>query len=147
MNNFKLIFSLLVLSMVLTACSQPESSATISIKEKVFIVDIVADQESYQKGLSGRDSLADNQGMLFIFPDRQIRSFWMKDMNFSIDILWLVDDTVIGWESRLPVPLPMLTVQPPVYKSPEPVNQILELPAGAVDDLDIKLGDIIKIDL
>jgi len=68
-------------------------------------------------------------------------------MNFSIDIVWLQGDVVIGWETDLPVPLPQLTVEPPIYESPEPVNQVLELPAGTLKDLDIQLGDMINIDL
>jgi uncharacterized protein len=147
MNSLKLTIGLLIFSIALTACGQLPSSTTVTIKDRIFIVDIVDDQASRQQGLSGRDFLAANQGMLFIFPDQQKRSFWMKDMNFSIDIVWLQGDVVIGWETDLPVPLPQLTVEPPIYESPEPVNQVLELPAGTLKDLDIQLGDMINIDL
>ncbi len=42
-----------------------------------------------EKGLSGRDSLAPDEGLLFIFPTSQVSGFWMKDMKFPIDIIWI----------------------------------------------------------
>lgn len=52
----------------------------------------VADTDALRKqGLSGRDGLMSNEGMLFIFPSKGMYSFWMKDMRFPIDIVWLDD--------------------------------------------------------
>ena len=52
----------------------------------------VADTNALRKqGLSGRDGLMPNEGMLFIFPSKGTYGFWMKDMRFPIDIVWLDD--------------------------------------------------------
>ena len=44
------------------------------------------------KGLSGRDNLADDEGMFFVFEKSDIYPFWMKDMKFAIDIIWIMED-------------------------------------------------------
>src|SRR4051812_42406436 len=50
----------------------------------------IADTETLrEKGLSGRQSLSDTQGMLFIFQEEGIHSFWMKDMLIPLDMIWL----------------------------------------------------------
>src|SRR5574341_1002590 len=58
-----------------------------------------------QKGLSGRESLGDNQGMLFVFekPDTQ-PSFWMKDMKIAIDILWIDNDQIVQIDKNVQPP-------------------------------------------
>ncbi len=48
-----------------------------------------------ERGLSGRDSIRDDQGMIFIFENEDEHCFWMKDMRFSIDIVWLDADKKI----------------------------------------------------
>ncbi|HEY4511303.1 MAG TPA: DUF192 domain-containing protein [Candidatus Paceibacterota bacterium] len=51
---------------------------------------LVADTDAtLERGLSGRSALPPDQAMLFVFPEPQIYSFWMKDMKFPIDIAWL----------------------------------------------------------
>ncbi len=50
------------------------------------IVDTVA---SRAQGLSGRASLGESEGMLFVFPVDDVHGFWMKDMNFAIDMIWI----------------------------------------------------------
>ncbi len=53
-------------------------------------IEIVKDEESRRLGLSGRPSIDDDSGMLFEFDDESAQHcFWMKDMLFSIDIVWL----------------------------------------------------------
>lgn len=50
---------------------------------------------SREHGLSGYPALLPDQGMLFIFPVASTYSFWMKDMNFAIDIIWMNSDRKI----------------------------------------------------
>ena len=49
----------------------------------------VSNRKSLTKGLSGRESMPDSQGMLFIFASPEIRCFWMKEMKFPLDIIWM----------------------------------------------------------
>jgi uncharacterized protein len=96
---------------------------------------------SRMRGLSGRKNLAENKGMFFIFGDSSARSFWMKDMNFPIDIIWINGDKVVGFAENAPVPDEKGI---PSFRSPEAVNKVLELPAGSVKRIGIKIGDEIK---
>jgi hypothetical protein len=139
--KFLLLSSLLVLA---TGCGQSLAQKTITLQGQEFIVEIADTAVTQKQGLSGRKTLAENAGMLFIFEDKKIQSFWMKEMNFPLDIIWLADDEVIGWESNVPVPQdknnPLIS-----YQSPQPANQVLELIAGSVEKLDLKIGDSIII--
>jgi uncharacterized protein len=119
------------------------SSATVILNSERFIIDIATNDQEWARGLSGRTSLAADQGMLFLFPSKAPRSFWMKDMNFALDILWLDGDKIVGWEVNVPPPqarTPLIS-----YVSSVPVDKVLELPAGSVARLNLKVGDLIYI--
>lgn len=57
--------------------------------ECIVELDVADTYEARRMGLSGRESMAENQGMLFIFDEPGLQCFWMKDMNFDIDMIWL----------------------------------------------------------
>jgi uncharacterized protein len=88
----------------------------------------IADTPAKQiQGLSNQQSLDKNAGMLFIFPDKQIRNFWMKDMNFPLDIIWIADDKIEKIDSDLPAE----GDQPKkMYSSVLPIDRVLEVNAG-----------------
>ena len=112
------------------------------LKDETFVVAIADSEEAIVRGLSGRTYLANNEGMLFVYDDKRVRHFWMRDMNFPIDIIWIEDDRIVGWEENVPVP----QFEPvPEYSSLVPVNKVLEITAGTVTKLDIKKGDKINI--
>src|SRR3989344_4633932 len=64
-------------------------TAVLSHKNGQVLVELAQTPAAQQQGLSGRKSLGANQGMLFIFPQDEARQFWMKEMNFPLDIIWL----------------------------------------------------------
>lgn len=102
-------------------------------------VEIAATPSQRQKGLSSRSSLAVNTGMLFVFnsPDRY--QFWMKDMNFPLDFIWIRNGRAVQLSTNIP------STQPPVILTPnQPVDQILEVPAGFIDKNGIKVGDEVQ---
>ena len=112
---------------------------TIHIGENNIPVEIALDGKSREKGLSGRASLPENQGMLFVFPRRGIYRFWMPDMHFSIDIIWISDNKVIGVSENL---LPETDLaHPKFYSPPEAINYALEVNAGFAKRKNIKVGD------
>jgi len=94
------------------------------------------------RGLGGRRNLPENRGLLFAYDGYYVPKFWMKDMRFSIDIIWIKDKMVVGFEKNTPVsnqnPLP--TYQPKDF-----VNYVLEVNAGFVDKNQIKIGDRVEI--
>ncbi len=91
--------------------------------------------EWYQ-GLSNRTQLCDNCGMIFLFPSLEQRSFVMRNMNFGLDIIWIKNGEVIGFEKSL---APEQEPYTP-YRSPDAINTVLELPAGFIDKYTITVG-------
>lgn len=67
----------------------------IKINDAVIDVEIVRSSKEIIKGLSFRESLDENKGMLFIFDEPGRYNFWMKDMGFSLDILFISEDLKI----------------------------------------------------
>lgn len=107
----------------------------LSLGKCDFNIEVISNEEQRKKGLSDRDSLCQNCGMLFLFEQEGIYSFWMKDMRFSIDMIWLRDDEVIdikqniNYQSR------------DIYSSKEKADGVLELNAGDASRCKIKIGD------
>ncbi|PIR89038.1 MAG: hypothetical protein COU07_03020 [Candidatus Harrisonbacteria bacterium CG10_big_fil_rev_8_21_14_0_10_40_38] len=107
-----------------------------------FFVKLADSKDKYIKGLSGVPGLRDNEGMLFLFdkPDRY--GFWMKDMLFSIDIIWISRGKIIGIEESLE---PVKSGLPPLYYPKTPVDMVLEVKAGTAIKYQMKEGDSVKI--
>jgi len=78
------------------------------------------------KGLSGRESLAEGDGMLFIFEETDTHSFWMPDMHFAIDIIWLDESMKVVYVKENATP----ESYPEKFSPPSPAKYVLEVPAG-----------------
>ena len=65
------------------------SKAFISVNGRRYSLDVAHTSAQQQKGLGGRASMAVDRGMLFPYSQPGSRCFWMKDMHFSLDIIWL----------------------------------------------------------
>lgn len=106
---------------------------------------VARDPESRRRGLSIVESLEENQGMLFEFDIPGPQSIWMKDMKFPIDIVWMNDEgAVVDIVRNAPVPGEDDT-KLPVYTNQLPAKYVLELPAGATDSADLRVGSVIQI--
>ena len=66
-----------------------EEMSVVRIKDKTIIVEIANSQAEHRIGLMNHNELEKDHGMLFIFEEEKIHSFWMKNMKFSIDIIWI----------------------------------------------------------
>lgn len=86
--------------------------------------------EEQTRGLMGRHELAADRGMLFLFPDEQPRTFWMKNCFIALDLLFADrDGRVVHLQHDAP-PCPSVVLQCPTYPSVAPAAIVLELPAG-----------------
>lgn len=119
-----------------------ENIVTINGKNiKVDIADIPLKQ---QQGLSYRKDLCSECGMLFIFNDEKVRTFWMKDMNFNIDIIYMDKDKKVQ-DIYSNVPKEGYYNNPPIiYPSTRPSQYVLELNANKSKELNIMPGDVMK---
>mgnify|MGYP001579355948 CR=1 FL=1 len=115
------------------------------IGERTFKVEVADTLVSRAQGLSGREELKEDEGMLFLFGVPARQGFWMKDMKFSIDIIWIRGEKIVGFSENLPpqgdTPLALLDT----YGPPEAADKALEINAGLVSRYGFKVGDGIII--
>lgn len=111
----------------------------VKIGNAVFKVEIADSIISQARGLSGRSDMPEDGGMLFVFGSSGSRSFWMKGMNFSLDIIWINGNEIIQIDKN--VPFPNLNNDLESYRSSGLVDKVLEINAGLSDKLGIKVGD------
>lgn len=93
-----------------------------------------------EKGLSGHPGLSPDEGMLFVFDIDGKPGFWMKDMRFSIDIVWLDQEGKIVYIVRELAP----GTYPKTYAPPVPSRYVLELPAGFVRKHNVRVGNVVR---
>lgn len=134
------IFLISLVGLILNPLKGSDPRATVSINGHTIIVELADTLAKQGRGLSNRSSLPPDHGMLFIFNDYQVRSFWMKDMQFNIDIVWIKDNIVVGLVADASVPT---NQNIETYSSPESVNFVLELNSGAINQYNIWPGDTI----
>lgn len=128
-----------------TALPTP-TSPVVTIGDTTFGVEIADTPELRGKGLGERDTLAEQTGMLFIFPSGQASSFWMKGMRFPLDFVWIGEDcTVVDltesvWHSPPDTPSSELEILDPA----SPAAYTFEINAGEVARFDIEIGDEVR---
>ena len=129
--NAKTKFAIITLAaLVMTGCAsnrKSEAKPYIEINGRKVEVELARTQAEQIKGLSGHKPLGNDQGMLFIFSELTPRSFWMKNMLFPIDIIWIKDNSVIKVSPDLQ---PEGDSPQKTYQSDVPANYVLEVPAG-----------------
>jgi len=113
-----------------------EAPATLLLAGKTFPVEIVSTPEAQAKGLSGRPALEDGTGMLFWFTRDDLYPFWMPDMHFPIDIVWMDKDWSIVHIEEGVTP----ETYPETFSSPVPARYVLELPSGTLQNIGAKTG-------
>ncbi len=114
----------------------------VIVNETVLTVELADTPEKRALGLSGRDGLGDIDGMLFIFDSEGVRSVWMKEMFFSIDLVWIDPDHIVVGVDEMITP----ETFPESFHSPVPVLFLLELEAGLVERLGISVGDEVRFE-
>jgi uncharacterized protein len=120
--------------------------AKILIGSSEISVQTAKTSEEKAKGLSGKKFLNEDEGMVFVFLNKTYPAFWMIDMNFPIDIIWISEDTIVHIDENVPPPEPEQNEKNlPLYRPPEAINYVLEVNAGFSQKNGIKVGD--KVDL
>ena len=114
-----------------TATPLPDAPLVL-IGDAVYVADLAVSAEERVQGLSGRPSLDTDRAMLFVYEQDNPRTFWMPDMHFPLDMVWIRSDcTVAGVTADVPNPPPDAPRdQLPRYPSTGPVRFILEINAG-----------------
>jgi len=138
MKVFKILVFIILVFLLVRKVSNGYDN--IEINNTSFKVKIAENPSEWKIGLSNIDNLEEKEGMLFIFPILAERSFYMKNMNFAIDLLWIKDNIIVGMEKNM---LPDNGEK--YYNSVEEIDMVLELKAGSIDNYNLNINNIIKI--
>jgi uncharacterized membrane protein (UPF0127 family) len=126
-----------------TSCSPGEPE--VVLKSERFSVELATTPKQQALGLMFRDSMAEDHGMLFIFPGSATRKFWMKNMRIALDIFYFDEHLkLVSVAENTP---PCHVAQCPSYPSAGPAKYVLELNAGKAAELSVKPGDELQLRL
>lgn len=121
-------------------------SYDITTPNGVIEAEVVDTNASRELGLSGRSKLSPNEGMLFVFDMPGKYGFWMKDMKFPLDILWINKDGIVVALERNFTPESYFEKPPKTsINNPEAIY-VLEINAGRAEEYGLFLGTKIKIE-
>lgn len=142
LSNRSLAGFLAFLLVLHLACfgGQPEKFVKVFLPDgRAVTAELAVSDEERARGLMFRKTLRHDQGMLFVFQEEDVHSFWMKDTWIPLDMLWL-DRTkrVVYIEADVP---PCREDPCPSYGPLIPACYVLELRAGGAAEYGIKLGD------
>ena len=104
-------------------------------------VEIADDTDEMSRGLMGRTALAEDAGMLFVYPEERELSFWMRDTLIPLSIAFMDSEgRIVDIQDMKP-----LDDQPPHYVSAEPARYALEVNQGFFDERGVEVGDRAKL--
>ncbi|MBI2086633.1 MAG: DUF192 domain-containing protein [Candidatus Zambryskibacteria bacterium] len=103
-------------------------------------VEIADTEEERAQGLSDKGTLETGHGVLFIFDEPAKYGFWMKNMHFPIDIVWIDENWKVVGIERLINP----NTYPKAFYPPDNIKYVLEIPAGEAQKYDIDIGQFIS---
>ena len=150
------ISTLLLILIVSQGCSSPPpTSLPVVISGKTFTLELNLDTQSRAEGMMHRSTFNKDCGMLFVFPDSIERSFWMKNCFVDIDLIFLDSRGTITAVHEMDIEPPQSTDESiweyegrlNHYWSQGPSRFAIELEAGSIQDLELRVNDRIMLDL
>ncbi len=124
---------------LVSSCANSTDTVEIVVGGHQFNVEIAATPEEREQGLMFREDLPDDGGMLFVFPQAEMRSFWMKNTSIPLTIAYIGSDRRI-LETHDMVPY---SLQP--VRSRFPAKYALEVRQGRLLELGIGPGDVVSL--
>lgn len=120
-----------------SAVPELPARARITLREKPLLLELALTDDERRQGLSGREQLSPDEGMLFVFGEAGIFPFWMKEMKFPLDIIWIRNGVVVDVAS---LPPPDGLAYPATHTPTEPADMVLELVAGGAERYGLSEG-------
>jgi uncharacterized membrane protein (UPF0127 family) len=117
------LIGLIIVLWNITKVSSPKPLVTIN--NHTINIELARTEDERRRGLSGREFLAKDTGLLFFFPTKDYHPFWNYQMKFPIDVVW-IDNNFIVDKTTLPID----NGQPITYRPRSPANYVLEVNAG-----------------
>jgi uncharacterized membrane protein (UPF0127 family) len=119
---------------------------SVLVGGKIVYVEVANNDLSRQKGLAGKTSIGENEGMLFVFPSQDVRpSFWMKGVEIAIDIIWINEGKITQIDRGVQPEPGVSEAELTFYMPADPIDYVLEVNAGFCKRNLIEVGD--EVDL
>ena len=137
--TFALLFAT---SLCAAGCEQSPAGLSVvkmTIAKKTYNLEVARTETEQEKGLMKRDSMPQDHGMIFVFPDEQMRSFWMKNTRFPLDILFLSSAGKVVSIHQ------MRAYDESSTSSDLPAQYAIELNKGQADASGVRVGDVLDI--
>ena len=134
---------LLFLFWMFLSFRKPEKKE-MKIGGNTLFVEVAETSMQQTKGLSGKRKLAENEGMIFVYPYPQQPTFWMYDMKFPIDILWVNERSIIGIEKNVSPESGTPALRLRRYKAPSAITSVVEVQAGWSEKHNITQGSNVE---
>ena len=120
----------------------------VAIGEASWPVELAVTPAERSQGLSGREVLPEGTGMLFVFEGDQHLTFWMPDMNFPLDMVWIDSSChVVDVTRDAPIPEPGQSLSDlPRFSPSDPARFVLEINAGEFDGMGGSVGEAVRFE-
>jgi len=142
-TRHSLLIGVVLVCAALAACAARATGPSVELKGQRFGVEIADNDATRERGLMFRESMPADHGMLFLFDDLSVRTFWMKNCRMPLDILYFDQNyKLVSAQQRVP---PCRSDPCVVYPSEGPAQYVLELNSGMADKLGVKPGDALKV--
>lgn len=120
-----------------------DSNSKVIINGQEFQLEVATTAKQKEVGLSEKNSLAENQGMIFPFDKPDYYYFWMKNMKIPIDIIYVRDGKIVH-VAKNQQPPENGNQNPPLIAPGEPADTVIEIKAGLAEKYNMKRGDEVK---
>lgn len=133
-----LISAFLFLTSILPSCAQNLAI----LNKKTINIEFADTLQKRQQGLMNRSKMNYNEGMVFLFEEKEAVNFWMKDMKIPLDLIFISDDKIVKIIKNVPV---CQNAPCPIYPSTHKINKVIEVNAGFCEKYLVKKGQRVKI--
>jgi uncharacterized membrane protein (UPF0127 family) len=152
MKNFKEYYNESPVPVPLHEGVEPDT-LSLNLNDSTYELEIADTPDKIIQGLSGRDFIPRKTGMIFIMPREQVQEFWMKDCLTNMDIIFLNEEGQIVNMHRMLKERPRASFETnedyatrlTSYSSGEPAKYAIEIPAGDITRLGLRIGQIVPI--
>lgn len=138
----RIIIILIFFLVIFILAVRPKTNNEVTVGNTRIKVNVASTPQKRAQGLSGTKSLKPYDGMIFLFDAPGTYPFWMKDMNYDLDFIFINNDSVVGLKKNVPSPHnnngEIAVVKPPT------ITALIEVPSGFIDRYGIAVGQRVR---
>jgi len=152
-KEFKILLVLIPLVFLAVSCNKNQQpvivykTGIVAIAGHTLNIQVADTDVLRSKGLGDQSSLAENEGMLFTFPAVGRYAFWMKDMKFNLDFIWIKAGKIVEITPNAPAEPGLPSSALHSYLPAEEIDSVVEVNAGWSAKNKVKVNDSVTIDV